>query len=242
MGYTRGERIAVTLDRGRQTMNEQPPMDFGPWASSSQTRTKSDAPAPGGGLGAYRPHTAGHSAPKPDAPRRSPPVATPSPEASPAKTLPAHPLAKRRERPRYIYAKPSVRAFAAAIDGGLLALAVGPGVGLALGDRILLGVVVAMLGLLGLASVQSALTVAQGQSLAKRWLGLRLIDADGGRVGYVRGVLLRGALMTALYVASAGLLLLVELALLVRERLCVADRVAHTRVIEARTFNDPYVV
>lgn len=231
-------------------MSDPSSPSYGPWASPAQSATRRQDSDPSDLSGSYYAHALGHASESGSAPRdeadaderrrRRELAFTTTPSPSPVKTQPPPPLRRRKTGPAFIYATPGTRALAGLLDGAMLALALAPGITLLLVELVLPGTIVLMLGLLGLATLQSALTVAHGQSLAKRWLGLRLIDAEGERVSYVRAVVMRGGVMTVAYVASAGVLFVAELILLLRERPCLADRLAHTTVIEARTPGDPY--
>lgn len=89
---------------------------------------------------------------------------------------------------------------------------------------------------------QWVLISATGQSLGKRWLGLRVVTSKGARVGFFRGVFLREWVMKT----GGGMLYGFPLVLdpvfvFSKTRQCLHDHLADTLVIEARSAGDPYV-
>ena len=136
---------------------------------------------------------------------------------------------------------------AALIDGCLLAAAMIPGFilvavagggpsssssdGIAMGGAGLL-----ILGVLGLAIYQMYLISTTGQSLAKKWLGIRIVKLDGSLPGFVHGVLLRQWVMGLIGAIPfvGGLIQLVDpLLIFGDERRCLHDHIAGTKVIVA---------
>lgn len=92
----------------------------------------------------------------------------------------------------------------------------------------------------GLTAGQWWLIATRGQSLGKRFVGIRVIRTDGSDVGFLDGVLLReivpGAAVFLLNVCSLGLLLrLVDYfaAYVDEDQRTLHDRLAHTRVVPA---------
>jgi uncharacterized RDD family membrane protein YckC len=83
---------------------------------------------------------------------------------------------------------------------------------------------------------QSYLVTTTGQSLAKRWFGLRIVRADGRPVGFALGVVVREWLV--LLIGCVPLLgmffrLADSLFILGEERRCVHDLIAGTVVVRA---------
>jgi uncharacterized RDD family membrane protein YckC len=100
-------------------------------------------------------------------------------------------------------------------------------------------VAVIYVGLIALFSIaviayQAYLTSTTGQSLGKRWLGLKIVRSDGSRAGFVRGWLLRRFLNTAVVaVPVIGPIYWLTDALwcLGAQAMCLHDHVAGTMVI-----------
>jgi uncharacterized RDD family membrane protein YckC len=89
--------------------------------------------------------------------------------------------------------------------------------------------------------LQWVLISVTGQSLGKRWLGLRVITSKGARVGFLRGVFLREWVMKAGSSVLYGFPLVLDpLFAFSRTRQCLHDHLADTLVIHARTAGDPY--
>lgn len=92
----------------------------------------------------------------------------------------------------------------------------------------------------GLVAAQWWLIATRGQSLGKRFMGVRVIRTDGGDVGFLDGVVLReivpGAAVFFLNVCYLGFLLrLVDFAAAYvdADQRTLHDRLAHTRVVPA---------
>lgn len=101
-------------------------------------------------------------------------------------------------------------------------------------DQMWLGLGVAVIGVLILAVYQWYLIATRGQSLAKKWLHIRIVKLDGCLPGFVHGVLLRAWVMSLItnvpYVG--GIVGLVDLLMIFgQERRCLHDLIASTRVI-----------
>ncbi|GEM_PF-885359 len=91
-----------------------------------------------------------------------------------------------------------------------------------------------MVAFLGLAIYQMYLISTTGQSLAKAWLGIRIVREDGSPVDFVHGVLLRSWVL-----AVAGSIIpfvgLVDVLMIFgEERRCLHDHLASTKVIIAQ--------
>jgi uncharacterized RDD family membrane protein YckC len=118
-----------------------------------------------------------------------------------------------------------------ALPGGLL---LGIGVGsesdaLAIAGGCLLG-----LCILGLAIYQIYLISTTGQSLAKKWMGIRIIKVDGSPCGFVHGVLLRSwvmALIGNIPLVGPIASLVDPLLIFGDERRCLHDMIAGTKVV-----------
>ena len=95
-----------------------------------------------------------------------------------------------------------------------------------------------MMGLmvLGFAIYQMYLISTTGQSLAKRWMGIKIVRLDGSPVGFVHGVLLRSFVIGALGgIPFVGWIVGIVDPLMIfgEERRCLHDHIAGTRVIVA---------
>lgn len=92
------------------------------------------------------------------------------------------------------------------------------------------------LGVLGLMIYQWYLVSTTGQSLAKKWLGIRIVKLDGSIPGFVHGVLLRqwvvGFLANIPFVGFI-VALVDPLMIFGDERRCLHDHIASTKVIVA---------
>jgi len=118
------------------------------------------------------------------------------------------------------------------VDGGLYLGSLGVGAaGFAVGPMFGVGFVI--MALLALVVYQWVLISSEGQSLGKKWLGIRIIKTDGSLPGFVHGVLLRSWVMQV----AAGVIPFVGLidALLIfsDDRRCLHDHIAGTRVVIA---------
>lgn len=109
----------------------------------------------------------------------------------------------------------------------------GPGLLGSLGATIGMGVV--FLGFLGLAIYQWVLIATTGQSLAKRWLRMKIVKVDGSPVDFVSGVILRSWVVQALSAVPlvGGLVGLIDpLMIFGAEQRCLHDYIAGTIVID----------
>lgn len=91
-----------------------------------------------------------------------------------------------------------------------------------------------MLCAIGLIAYQAYLTSTTGQSLGKRWIGLKIVRSDGAPAGFVRGWLLRRFLHTIVVaVPIAGPLYWLTDALwcLGPKGMCLHDHLSGTMVI-----------
>lgn len=135
---------------------------------------------------------------------------------------------------------------AAIIDGLLLGAAMIPGIilvgvsGAAAGASedaaAIAGGGLLLLGFLALAIYQIYLISTTGQSLAKKWLGIRIVKLDGTLPGFVHGVLLRSWVMGFIGAIPfvGGLVQLIDpLLIFGDERRCLHDHIAGTKVIVA---------
>ena len=80
------------------------------------------------------------------------------------------------------------------------------------------------------------LIATTGQSLAKRWLGIKIVRIDGSPLGFVNGVILRSWVIGALSnipVLGAIVALVNPLMIFGEERRCLHDHIAGTRVVVA---------
>lgn len=82
--------------------------------------------------------------------------------------------------------------------------------------------------------VQWFLIATTGQSLGKRWLGIRIVRHDGGPAGFVHGVVLRSWVLQApMWLPWIGsfIALLDVLMIFGTQRRCMHDHIAGTKVI-----------
>ena len=101
---------------------------------------------------------------------------------------------------------------------------------------IFLGIGVMVLMMLAFQIYQWYLISTTGQTLAKRWLGIKIVRLDGSDVGFVNGVILRSWVIGAIgqIPIVGGLVALVNpLMIFGEERRCLHDHIASTRVIVA---------
>jgi uncharacterized RDD family membrane protein YckC len=91
---------------------------------------------------------------------------------------------------------------------------------------------------LSLVVYQWYLIATSGQTLGKRWLGVRIVRLDGSAVGFVRGVMIRNWVVRMLTLAAAfvpyvgGTLWLLDVMLIFREdHRCLHDQLAGTNVV-----------
>ena len=94
--------------------------------------------------------------------------------------------------------------------------------------------VVSAIPLLAFACYQYFLITTTGQTLGKRWLGIKVVKQDGSAVDFVSGVLLREWVLAlvGLIPTIGGLINLVDsLMIFGSGRLCLHDHLARTRVI-----------
>jgi uncharacterized RDD family membrane protein YckC len=104
------------------------------------------------------------------------------------------------------------------------------GVVLLLGATTLIG----MFGMLGLFIYQWVLISRTGQTLGKKWTGIRIELLAGAPVNFVSGVLLRNWLVKLVGMVPwlGGLFQLVDVLFIFREdRRCIHDLIAGTRVV-----------
>ncbi|MFV8752136.1 RDD family protein [Nannocystaceae bacterium ST9] len=95
-------------------------------------------------------------------------------------------------------------------------------------------IIAGVLAVLALAVYQWVLVANTGQSLAKRWFGIRIVKLDGSLPGFVHGVLLR-SWVTGLITSLISILGLVDALLIFGDdRRCLHDHLAGTKVVVAR--------
>ena len=94
---------------------------------------------------------------------------------------------------------------------------------------------VLFLGLLAISCYQWYLIATTGQTLAKRWFGMKIVKMDGTDVDFVSGVVLRSwvtGIINAILGAILGFGGMIDaLFIFGRERRCLHDYIAGTRVI-----------
>lgn len=154
----------------------------------------------------------------------------------------------------YILAERGTRFLAALIDSLLMFGAAVPGIvlmfvafegidrnpfGMLSGsyETILLPILAVGLLVLVFQSYQWYLVTTTGQSLAKKWMGIKIVRTDGSPCGFVNGVLLRSWVpyLVSNFIPVAGRLfgLVNVLFIFGEERRCLHDHIASTRVIVA---------
>jgi uncharacterized RDD family membrane protein YckC len=117
--------------------------------------------------------------------------------------------------------------FAAAVPGLLVLFASGRG-------EVILGGVIAGLAVLGLVIYQWYLIGTTGQSLGKKWLGIKIVKIDGSSVDFVSGVILRSwitGLMGVIPYIGSFIGLIDALMIFGSEQRCLHDQIASTKVI-----------
>jgi uncharacterized RDD family membrane protein YckC len=93
---------------------------------------------------------------------------------------------------------------------------------------------IGMLGFLGLAIYQWVLISKTGQSLGKKWTGIRIEKMDGGRVDFATGVFLRNWVpkMVGMVPYLGSVFQLLDVLWIFRQdRRCIHDHMAGTRVV-----------
>jgi len=91
-----------------------------------------------------------------------------------------------------------------------------------------------MLGMLGLFIYQWVLISRTGQSLGKKWTGIRIELVDGNRIGFASGVVLRNWVPKLMGVLPylGFLFQLADILFIFRQdRRCIHDHIAGTRVV-----------
>ena len=133
---------------------------------------------------------------------------------------------------------------ASILDGLIFVLAILPTIlmmslgGPGSNDMGIIGFAITAMLVVGLFVFQTYLTAKTGQSLGKRWLGIRIVKMDGSNPGFVHGVLLRSwILIAANAVPAAGnAFSLVDVLFIFRsDQRCVHDLIAGTQVVDARS-------
>ena len=102
-----------------------------------------------------------------------------------------------------------------------------------------LGMAVLFLSMLGLAIYQWILIATTGQTLAKRWLKMKIVKVDGTPVDFVSGVILRSWVVQALSAIPmvGGLVGLIDaLMIFGAEQRCLHDHIAGTIVIDVTRY------
>lgn len=91
-----------------------------------------------------------------------------------------------------------------------------------------------------LSIIQWFLVATTGQSLGKRWVGIRIVRDDGRSVDLVHGVVLRTWLLHACFaipVLGGSIAVVDALAIFGSTRRCLHDRIAGTKVITANPYD-----
>jgi uncharacterized RDD family membrane protein YckC len=108
--------------------------------------------------------------------------------------------------------------------------------------------VLCLVSLLVFAGYQYYLEAAKGQSLGKRWTGIKIVGPDGKAPGFLRGLVLRRGMLAAFNLfllltfgkpigqALGYLVVLADLLVIFAPgSRCIHDRLADTRVVRAAT-------
>ncbi len=161
-----------------------------------------------------------------------------NPYAAPTTHI-ARPYAGAAFEDEFALARPGTRWWARLIDNFLLLGACIPAfvVWVALeGDGILIGLPLAVLPMLVLTVYQWVLIARQGQTLGKKWSGIKIIKTNGAPVTFLDGVILREWVVGAIGALPwiGGLFGLLDVMFIFNnDRRCLHDRIASTRVIIA---------
>jgi uncharacterized RDD family membrane protein YckC len=102
-----------------------------------------------------------------------------------------------------------------------------------------LGMAVLFLSMFGLAIYQWILIATTGQTLAKKWLKMKIVKVDGTPVDFVSGVILRSWVVQALSAIPmvGGLVGLIDaLMIFGAEQRCLHDHIAGTIVIDVTRY------
>lgn len=95
------------------------------------------------------------------------------------------------------------------------------------------GVGLALVAALGLGIYQWVLIAQSGQSLGKKWTGIKIVKVDGSDVDFMSGVILRNWVIGAIN-AVVGIVGIVDVLMIFAEdRRCLHDHIAGTKVIVA---------
>lgn len=176
------------------------------------------------------------------------PYANQNPYANPQANAPYNPYAPPSAHAEYGYGGPAqqvdsedmlaergTRLGAKIVDNVLYAGAGAVGLipGAAFDETVMVGF--AGLTILALAIFQWYLIATTGQSLAKKWLGIRIVRLDGSQPGFLYGVVLRNWVIQAIS-ALIGLVGLIDALLIFGdERRCLHDHIAGTKVVVAHS-------
>jgi uncharacterized RDD family membrane protein YckC len=88
--------------------------------------------------------------------------------------------------------------------------------------------------MIAVAVVNWIMVVQSGQSIAKKMFGMRIVRLDGSLPGFVNGVVLRSWVPGFISLFFGGLFATADaLAIFGKERRCIHDHIAGTRVIDA---------
>jgi uncharacterized RDD family membrane protein YckC len=157
-----------------------------------------------------------------------------NPYAPPAATLPL------AEQPALyadamVLAERGTRWWARVIDQLLVGMSIAPALVVVYGFNQDMGWGLCLLAAAFL-GYQWYLIARTGQTLAKRWLGIKVVRMDGTSVGFVHGVILREWVTTAFaFIPLVGRLfnLVDAVTIFGQDRRCVHDQIANTKVIVA---------
>lgn len=96
-----------------------------------------------------------------------------------------------------------------------------------------IGVLLGLSAFLGLGIYQWVLISRQGQTLGKKWTGIKIVKVDGSDVDFTSGVILRSWVIGAIN-AIVGIVGIVDVLMIFAEdRRCLHDHIAGTKVIVA---------
>jgi uncharacterized RDD family membrane protein YckC len=132
-------------------------------------------------------------------------------------------------------AQRGTRFVAAIVDGLLVAAAVLPAVILATLEQEEAAIGLGVLLVLAITGYQWYLISTTGQSLAKKWMNIRIVREDGSDIDFVTGVVLRIWAVTALSMlpfVGSFVGLIDALMIFGDTQQCLHDRIAKTKVVQ----------
>lgn len=105
----------------------------------------------------------------------------------------------------------------------------------------LAGLLLVLAGILGLQIYQWKLISATGQTLAKKWMNIRIVMVDGRPLGFMHGVVLREWILPLANVVVPFVSTIDALFIFQDSRQCLHDMIASTKVVSAYDFDDEVI-